>query len=107
MFKLPDYEIIAWILCNKFGKKLEKEVLSSIDKMPYESMEYQGVLAIHWEFNTWDETVNHVRRMKGFIDNPNLVFLRANNRNDENASVVYKDERPVKKAIQTDRTGKK
>ena len=97
MFKLPDYEIILWILCNKFGKKLEKEILSSIDKMPYESMEYQGVLAIHWDFNTWDETVNSTKRVERFIDNPNLIYLKASNRNDENASVVNKDERPGKR----------
>jgi len=97
MFKLPDYEIILWILCNKFGKKLEKEILSSIDKMPYESMEYQGMLAIHWDFNTWDETVNSAKRVERFIDNPNVIYVKASNRNDENASVVYKDERPGKK----------
>jgi len=106
MFELPDYEIIVWIVWNKFGEKLKKELFSSIDKMPYESVEYQGVLAIHWDFNTWDEAVNSGKRVERFIDNPNLIYLKASNRNDENASVVYKDERPVKKSIQTDRTGK-
>lgn len=102
MFELPDYEIIAWIVCNKFGKKLEKEILSNIDNMPYENMEYQGVLAIHWDFNTWDETINSAKKVKRFIDNPNLIFLKASNRNNENASIVYKDERPMKKPIQSD-----
>ena len=106
MFELPDYEIIVWILCNEFGRKLEEEILSGIDKMPYESLEYQGELAIHWDFDTWDESVNSAKSVERFIDNPNLIYLKASNRNDENASVVYKDERPVKKSIQTDRTGK-
>jgi len=100
MFKLPDYEIIVWLLCNKFGKKLEKEVLSSIDKMPYESMEYQGVLAIQWDFDRWDEAVASAKDLRKFIDNPNLIFLRVNNLASENASVVYKDERHMKKPIQ-------
>jgi hypothetical protein len=102
MFKLPDYEIIVWILCNEFGKKLEKEILSSIDKMPFESMEYQGVLGIHWDFDTWDEAVNSARDLQKFIDNPNLILVRVNNLTGENASVVYKDERHMKKSIQPD-----
>ena len=100
MFKLPDYEIIVWILCNEFGKKLEKEILSSIGKMPYESMEYQGVLGIHWDFDSWGDAVASAKNLTKFIDNPNLIFLRVNNLTGENASVVYKDERHMKKPFQ-------
>jgi len=101
MFELPDYEVIVWIVGNKFGKKLEKDILSNIEIIPYESMEYEGVLAIHFDFNTWDKTVNSADKIrKGFIANPNLIFLKAKNRNKEDASIVYKDERPVKKSIQ-------
>ena len=42
MFELPDYEIIAWIVGHELGKKLEKDILSSIDIMPYESVDYEG-----------------------------------------------------------------
>jgi hypothetical protein len=97
MFELPDYEIILWIVANRFGKKLEKAIRSSIGKMPYEGAEYQGVSAIHWDFDIWDDAVNFTEKVKRFLDNPNLIFLKANNRRNENASIVYKDERPMKK----------
>ena len=96
MFELPNCEIIVWIVSNKFGKKLEKAIRSSIGKMPYESAEYQGVSAIHWDFDTWDEAVNFAEKVKRFLDNPNLIFLKVSNRKDENASIVFKDERPMK-----------
>ena len=51
MFELPDYEIIAWIVGHELGKKLEKDILSSIDIMPYESVDYEGVLALHFNLN--------------------------------------------------------
>jgi hypothetical protein len=100
MFELPDYEIIVWIVGNDFGKKLEKDILLNIGIMPYESIDYEGVLAIHFDFNTWDKTVNSADKIKGFIDNPNLIFLKAKNRNNEDASIIYKDERPMEKPLQ-------
>jgi len=97
MFELPDYEIIIWIVCNKFGEKLKEDILSNIGLMPYENMEYQGVLAIHWNFDTWDETINSAEKVKNFIDNPNLIFFKTHNRNNTDASTVYKDERPMRR----------
>ncbi|MFC1820564.1 hypothetical protein ACFLZG_05725 [Thermodesulfobacteriota bacterium] len=43
MFELPDYEIIIWIVGNEFGKKLENDILSTIDIKSYESVNYEGV----------------------------------------------------------------
>ena len=43
MYKLPDYDVIVWLYTNEFGKKLESEILSSVDIMPYESFESDGV----------------------------------------------------------------
>jgi hypothetical protein len=100
MFELPDYEIIVWIVGNEFGKKIEKDILSGIDIIPYESGDYEGVLALHFDFYTWNETVDSAEKIKNHIDNPNLIFLKASNRKKENASIVYKDERPTKKSTQ-------
>jgi hypothetical protein len=94
MFKLPDYDVIVWLYSNKFGEKLEEKILSSIDIMPYESFEHNGVLDMHWGFDTWDEAVHFSLKLKRFINNPNLFFLKASNRKNIDASIVYKDERP-------------
>ncbi len=80
MFELPDYEIIVWIVDNDFGKKLEKDILSSMDIIPYESVEYEGLLACHFHFNTWNETVHFADKITNHTDNPNVIFLKANNR---------------------------
>jgi hypothetical protein len=93
MLKLPDYDVIVWLDANKFGKKLEEEILSSIDITPYESFESDGVLDIHWGFETWDEAVIFSNKLKRFFNNPNLIFLKASNLKNIEASIVYKDER--------------
>jgi hypothetical protein len=94
MLKLPDYDVIVWLYAHKFGKKLQEEILSNIDITPYESFESDGVLDMHWGFDTWDEAVHFSLKLKRFINNPNLFFLKASNRKNIDASIVYKDERP-------------
>ena len=93
MLKLPDYDVIVWLYASKFGEKLEAEILSSIDMTPYESFESGGVLDIYWGFETWDDAVNFSEKLKKFIDNPNLIFLKASNLKNNETSIVYKDER--------------
>ena len=93
MLKFPDYDVIVWLYSNEFGKKLGEEILSSIDIMPYESFESSGVLDLHWGFDTWDEAVNFSENLKSFINNPNLILLKASNLKKREGSIVYKDER--------------
>ena len=93
MSKLPDCDVIVWLYTNEFGKKLEEEILSNIDIIPYESFESDGVLDMHWGFDTWDEAVNFSMKLKRFINNPNLIFLKASDLKNIEASIVYKDER--------------
>jgi hypothetical protein len=97
MFKLPDYDVIVWLYFNKFGKKLEEEILSCVDIMPYERFEADGVLDMHWGFKSWDEAVLFSEKLKRFIDNPNLILLKASNMKELDSSIVYKDERPSTK----------
>jgi hypothetical protein len=48
-FKLPDFEIIAWIDYNDFGKKLEKEILSITEELDiYKGIETDGKRVYHW-----------------------------------------------------------
>ena len=97
MFKLPDYDVIVWLYFNKFGEKLEEEILSCVDIMPYERFEADGVLDMHWGFESWDEAVLFSEKLKRFIDNPNLILLKASNMKELDSSIVYKDERPSTK----------
>jgi len=93
MFKLPDYDVILWLYFNEFGKKLTDEILSSVEIMPYESFESGGVLDMHWGFDDWEKAVRFSKKLKKFINNPNLIFLKASNLKNIDASIVYKDER--------------
>ena len=93
MYKLTDYDVIVWLYCNKFGKKLEEEILSSINIMPYESFESDGVLDMHWGFDDWEEAVQFSKKLKNFINNPSLILLKASNLKNMDASITYKDER--------------
>ena len=93
MNKLPDYDVIAWLYSNEFGKILEEEILSSINIMPYESFESDGVLDMHWGFDDWEEALHFSKKLKNFINNPNLILLKASNLNNIDDSIIYKDER--------------
>jgi hypothetical protein len=93
MLKLPDYDVIVWLYFNEFGKKLAEEILSSVDILPYESFESDGILDVHWGFDDWKEAVQFSRKLKRFIDNPNLILLKASNLKNMDASIIYKDER--------------
>ncbi|MCJ7538676.1 MAG: hypothetical protein MUO88_03325 [Desulfobacterales bacterium] len=93
MFKLPVYDVIVWLYSNEFGKKLEEELLSSIGIIPYESFESDGVLDMHWGFEDWEEAVHFSKKLKRFINNSNLILLKASNLKNIDASITYKDER--------------
>jgi hypothetical protein len=93
MSKLPDYDVIVWLYFNDFGKKLAEEILSSVDIIPYESFESDGVLDMHWAFDDWEEAVHFSKKLKRFINNPSLILLKASNLKNIGVSIVYKDER--------------
>jgi len=93
MDKLPDYDVIVWLYFNDFGKKLAEEILSNIDIMPYESFESDGILDMHWGFDDWKKAVHFSKKLKMFIENPNLILLKASNLKNIEASIIYKDER--------------
>ena len=90
---LPDYDVIVWLYYNKFGEKLEKDILSSVDIEPYERNEHDGVSDLHWGFGTWDDAVSFSKKLEKFAKNPNVIFLKASNLKNPKASIVYKDER--------------
>jgi hypothetical protein len=93
MSKLPDCDVIVWLYTNEFGKKLEEEILSNIDIIPYESFESDGVLDMHWGFDDWEEAVHFSKKLKRFINNPSLILLKASNLKNVGVSIIYKDER--------------
>ena len=89
----PDYDVIIWIYYNKFSETLEKEILSSVGIDPYERFDNDGVLDMHWGFETWDDAVSFSEKLDTFSNNPNVIYLKASNIKDSDASIVYKDER--------------
>ncbi|MBW2251560.1 MAG: hypothetical protein JRF60_13245 [Deltaproteobacteria bacterium] len=90
---LPDYDVIVWLHYNKFGEKIEKDILSSVGIEPYERYEHDGVLDMHWGFKTWDDAKSFSKKMEQFAKNPNVIFLKASNIKNSSTSIVYKDER--------------
>ncbi len=97
-FKLPDFEIIAWIDYNDFGKKLEKEILSITEALEiYEEIENEGVKVLHWIVPSWVETLVFGGKLKPFTDNPNLIFLKLKANNDPSIhDITLKDIRKMR-----------
>jgi len=93
MSLLPDYDVIVWLNCNKFGEKLEKDILSSVEIEPYDKSEYDGVLDMHWGFETWDDAIRFSKYLQKFVKNPNLIFMKASDIKNSDVSIVYKDKR--------------
>lgn len=97
--KLPDYEIIVWIDYNDFGKRLEKEIWPVTERLQVdEEIEKEGIKYYHWVVPSWMETLILGGKLKQFIDNPNLIFLKLKANNDPNIQdVTLKDNRKFKK----------
>ena len=94
---MPNYDVIVWLNYNKFGEKLENEILSSVEIEPYDKNEYDGILEMHWGFETWDDAIRFSKYLQKFVKNPNVIFMKVSNINNSDASIVYKDERYRKK----------
>ena len=98
--KLPGYEIIVWINNNDFGKKLEKDIFPiTKDLKIYEETEIDGIKSYHWTVPSWLEALVLGGKLKQFIDNPNLIFLKIKaNYNSSIQDVTLKDLRKYKKS---------
>ena len=96
---LPDFELIVWINYNDLGKKLEKEILPETNHLIiYEEIEDEEVKSYHWEVPSWIETLVMGGKLKEFIENPNLIFLKIKANNDSSIEdITLKDERNFKK----------
>ena len=67
--------------------------MSSVENEPYDRTEYDGVLDMHWSFDTWDEAKIFSNKLKKFDKNPNVIFMKASNTKSPDASIIYKDKR--------------
>lgn len=96
---LPDFELIVWINYNEFGKNLEKEILPiTKDLIIFEEIDKNGTKSYHWIVPSWIETLVIGGKLKEFIGNPNLIFLKIKANNDSNIEdITFKDERKFKK----------
>jgi len=99
-FKLPDYEIIVWINNNRFGEKLEQELLLITNNLEiYEEIETEDKRVHHWVVQSWFEALEVGSKLKPLVDNPNLVFLKLKANNDSNIKdVTLKDNRKMRKS---------
>jgi hypothetical protein len=93
MSALPDYDVIVWINYNEFGKKLEKDLLLVVDIEPYDRNEYDGILDMHWGFETWEDALKFSNIVNKYVNNPNVIYLKTSNIKNPDVSMVYKDER--------------
>ncbi|MBU1341525.1 MAG: hypothetical protein KKE44_03765 [Proteobacteria bacterium] len=97
--KLPDFEIIAWIINNEFGKKLENEMSTITKDLGIDDYsENQDKIVYHWIVPSWLETLVLGGKLKEFVGNPNLIFLKIKANNDSSIEdIAFKDEREFKK----------
>ncbi len=102
-FKLPDYEIIVWIDNNDFGEKLEKEILFITKNFEiYEEIVVEDKRVHHWIIPTWEEAIETGDKLKQFIENPNLIFLKLKaNYNSKIQDITLKDIRKFMKHNKT------
>jgi predicted transglutaminase-like protease len=96
--KLPDHEIIVWIKNNDFGKKLEKEILPITKGLEiYDDIKTEDRRVYHWIVPSWLETLVFGGKLKEFIGNPNLIFLKLKANDDPNIEdVTLKDNREMR-----------
>jgi hypothetical protein len=48
---------------------------------------------MHWGFENWYDALKFADNLLKFHKNPNVIFMKASNSKNPDASIVYKDEK--------------
>ena len=94
MARLP-FDVIVWIRKTDAFPALLDELIRLAVEEPDGSTEYEGIVDLHWRFDSLKEAESVADALTVLQARSELVLLRLWNYDDPDASIIYKDARDV------------
>jgi len=92
MRELKKSAVVVWVRKTDTFKA-EEQMASIAEDEPDESTEFDGMVDLHWRFDSYSEAERLANSLQKLSHKPEIVVLRLSCYDDVTASVTLKDER--------------
>ncbi|MFZ3178730.1 MAG: hypothetical protein WA156_00625 [Methylocystis silviterrae] len=96
MSRLPPFDLVVWVKMTEDFLELRDELVGLAVAEPDESTDDQGMVGLHWRFETHVEAENVAAALVALRARPEIVLLRLSNLENPSASFTFKDVRHVR-----------
>ena len=93
MRELKKSAVVVWVRKTENFKAVKDQMASIAEDRPDESTEFDGMVDLHWRFDSYAEAERLANSLRKLSDKPEIVVLRLSCYDDVTASVTLKDER--------------
>jgi hypothetical protein len=94
--RLPPFDLVVWVKKTEDFLELRDELVGLAVAEPDESTDDQGMVRLHWRFETHVEAENVAAALVALRARPEIVLLRLSNLENPSASFTFKDVRHVR-----------
>ncbi len=95
IFNLPKFEVIVWIKLTSNYQRMEAMLLSTAETIPFQSVEVNDVKDYHWGFESSEEALRFVEKLKKISEDPEIILLRYTSHENLSNSFTIKDMRRI------------
>jgi hypothetical protein len=92
-----QFDVVVWVRKTDAFPALRDELIGFAVAEPDESTEFEGMVDLHWGFDSLKEAESVAEAMTVLCQRSELVFLRVSNLDDPKASFTFKDERGARR----------
>jgi hypothetical protein len=89
----PRFEVIVWVRKTEAFLGLRDELIGLAADEPDEGTEYEGMVDLHWRFDSFAKAETVAAALTVLRQRPELVLLRLSNCDDPQSSFTFKDAR--------------
>jgi hypothetical protein len=93
MRELKKSAVVVWVRKTDTFKVVKEQMASIAEDEPDESTEFDGMVDLHWRFDSYSEAERLANSLQKLSHKPEIVVLRLSCYDDVTASVTLKDER--------------
>ena len=93
MRELKKSAVVVWVRKTDTFNAVKEQMASIAEDEPDKSTEFDGMVDLHWRFNSYSEAERLANSLQKLSHKPEIVVLRLSCYDDVTASVTLKDER--------------
>jgi hypothetical protein len=94
--RLPPFDVVVWVKKTDDFPELRDALIGLAVAEPDESTDYEGMVGLHWGFETHVEAENVAAALVALRARPEIVLMRLSNLENPSASFTFKDARHVR-----------